>query len=281
MFKAISKATQTTGLESPTIATLTKPVSVAALMLALGTAGVSAHAATLNVGDILTINPGLYTGTPGLSDTGALEVACSGISNPADGSCFGLQSPGGVFWYSAISGKNGIVIGSIQPASGSSGMPTGLENPNIDNVWTLFYDSTVFNGPTSTGMHQTTSPITQLTSTATGGTLDFSGWNMTYGGNPSIPLGTGGLCWGTGDPAANGSNCNGSASFQWDGIYGHQYQLWYNATNAALPENKLNYRLHLVGTVQAATVPLPAAVWLLGSGLVGLVGFSRHRVKSQ
>jgi hypothetical protein len=278
MLKSKSKEMQATGVENTTIATLTKPVSVAALMLALGTAGISAHAVTLNVGDILTINPGITIGDPNVTDTGAYQVLCSGSSVAAYGSCFGTQGPPATFAYISIAGHNGIIIGSTQPASGShSGLPGTVagENPGIDNPWS-FYGNT--------GMHQTTSPITQLTSTATGGTLNFSGWNITWNGTASIPMGSGGTCQLTGNPAANGSNCNGSASFQWDGTYGHQYQLWYNATIVTNDSNLYGfdgtkYRLHLVGTVQAA-VPLPAAVWLLGSGLiVGLVGLGRRETK--
>jgi len=33
-----------------------------------------------------------------------------------------------------------------------------------------------------------------------------------------------------------------------------------------------------VGYMSYQVVPIPAAVWLLGSGLIGLVGLSRRRV---
>jgi hypothetical protein len=38
----------------------------------------------------------------------------------------------------------------------------------------------------------------------------------------------------------------------------------------------VQYALHLEGTIGAA-VPVPAAVWLFGSGLLGLVGIARRR----
>jgi len=36
---------------------------------------------------------------------------------------------------------------------------------------------------------------------------------------------------------------------------------------------------YLVGSVTVSSVPLPAGFWLFGSGLVGLVGFSKRKVK--
>jgi len=36
------------------------------------------------------------------------------------------------------------------------------------------------------------------------------------------------------------------------------------------------YELHLEGTI-ASAVPVPAAVWLFGSGLIGLFGFAKRR----
>lgn len=62
-------------------------------------------------------------------------------------------------------------------------------------------------------------------------------------------------------------------------MYGDSYSLWYSwrfmdaAPGAMVPTQ---YLLHLEGVVLSA-VPLPAAAWLFGSGLVGLVFGARHR----
>jgi len=50
--------------------------------------------------------------------------------------------------------------------------------------------------------------------------------------------------------------------------------------SATLPSNAANYgnvkyKLHLEGTISA--VPVPAAVWLFGSGLIGLTGMARRK----
>ena len=37
------------------------------------------------------------------------------------------------------------------------------------------------------------------------------------------------------------------------------------------------YSLHMEGTINASAVPVPAAVWLFGSGLLGLVGVARRK----
>jgi hypothetical protein len=166
-----------------------------------------------------------------------------------------------------ITGHNNLVLGTIQAASGShSGVPNGTESPNIDEAWNFFGN---------TGLHQTTKATNVLTALGNMATVDFSGWNVTWNGIPSINMGSG--AWGAGftNGVANvvcGVNCGN----------GDTYTLTYAATvPAGDPSNFGNtqYWVKLTGHI-TAPVPVPAAIWLLGSGLVGLVGVARRRKAS-
>ena len=69
------------------------------------------------------------------------------------------------------------------------------------------------------------------------------------------------------------------ATFDWDGTYGDSFALNYQAyipTNSPLTSAQGQpYNLYMTGVVKP--VPLPAAAWLFGSGLLGLVGLARRK----
>jgi len=170
------------------------------------------------------------------------------------GSFFSVETAPSFFVDTDISGFNGINLGTIQPASGShSGAPDGTEAPDIDNPWLYFG---------STGMHQSTSAINVLSDDGSGSvTLDFSGWSVTWNGIADIALGSGGIA-----TMSCGNTCE----------VGDTYVLDYAASNPEPSFGEESYKLHLEGTV----VPVPAAVWLFGSGLLGLVGVARRKSKA-
>jgi len=163
-----------------------------------------------------------------------------GVANPSEK--FGIES------------LNGIHIGSTQTASGShTGLIDGSESPNIDSPWNFFGN---------TGMHQSTLPITATSITSNGAILDMSGWNVTWGGISSIPMIP------QGDVLLNctaGSSCSNSSSYTLDGTF-HVVAAGFTT---------VSYFLHLEGHV--SSIPIPAAAWLFGSGLLGLAGVARRR----
>ena len=153
-----------------------------------------------------------------------------------------------------IGSHNGIHIGTTQLAGGShSGLIDGTESPNIDEPWNFFGN---------TGMHQTTAPITLLFGTGDQWLLDMSGWGVTWNGIASIPMIDQGSSFMECTP---GSSCSNSSSYTLDATF--------HVAGAGF--TTVNYALHLEGHV--SSVPVPAAAWLFGSGLLGLIGVARRK----
>lgn len=216
-----------------------------ALALAFGVVAVSAQAATFNTGDNLSINAGTIDSYTGFVNGG------SWFAMDNDG-----NSKVGVAEKTAVTmGSTGIVIGSTQAPG------------QIDN-WSFFG---------APGQHYTTAAIT-------GGTagVSMSGWTVFWNGL-NIPMTTN--AWTPLNAVAAGMQAgpytNSVGMLLWDGVYGNAYTLDYTATVPTGDPSGMGgvkYGLHLTGTVSApAAVPVPAAAWLLGSGLLGLVGVARRR----
>lgn len=246
--------------------------------LAVGSVGImgamSAHAAVVNTGDILTINPG------------ALDYY--GYVLPTGGSYFAMDTNGdGLFKKAertAISqGTTGLKIG-VTTAAGPShdGNPLAGEMGTVDAAWGFFKN---------TGSHFIASPVTGDTTNG----LDFSGWRVTWNFIPSINMGGGMQDCGTSSDGicnqqlANGSfvdfsgvqnNGTGKATFTWDGVYGNAYTLTYSAVVPKADASGfggVGYSLRLEGVVQqAAPVPEASTYGMMLAGL-GLVGFMARR----
>lgn len=177
------------------------------------------------------------------------------------GSYWEVETDVGYFTATNMVGLNGIRLGTSQIASGDHiGTIDGTESPNIDYAFNFFGN---------TGMHSSVSPTNVLSASGNTATVDFSGWralwNGIYGG---IPINSG--AW-DGNPngvaqVICGYNCE----------LGDSYTLHYSATVPAGDPSGLGgirYRLNMQGVV----VPVPAAAWLLGSGLIGLMGLARRK----
>lgn len=164
-----------------------------------------------------------------------------------------------------ITMNEGVRIGQAQPVDGQShsGIPTGAEVTSIDMAWLYFGN---------TGMHETVSPVTTVSDDGFGNVLlDFSGWRMDWNSVENIPLGGDPVNY-PGDTGMAQLTCSGSCGA------GDTYSLDYSAHVPIGDPSSLGgieYLLHLEGTISA--VPVPAAVWLFGSGLLGLLGVARRR----
>ena len=155
-------------------------------------------------------------------------------------------------------------IGNTQTSSGQhTGTIDGSENPASDNAWNFFQN---------TGMHTLTSPISVLTDSGSTKTLDFAGWGVNWGnfgpGAPAATIPMGGVA----TIVCSTASCSDSSTYTLD------MDVHVPAGFPSVP-----YSLHLEGhvnggpTTQPPAIPVPAAAWLFGSGLVGLVGVARRR----
>lgn len=213
------------------------------LTVAIGFSVVTAQAAVVNTGDQLTINSGIYNG--GDVATGSWFAADTDGDNVISG-----------FEKTALhQGTEGIIIGVTQGA----GTPTHSGAP-LPTDWNRI--TAPYSWFSNTGQEYTTSPITGSTETG----LDFSGFNWLWNGTEDLSFGTG--AWGVG-------YTDGIANFVWDGIYGHSYTLDYRTTVEEGGFIGVQFAYHFEGVVNP--VPLPAAMWLFGSGLIGLVGLARRK----
>ena len=253
-----------------------KQLLCTAVLAAIGaTASTSANAA-LASDATLNFNPGTAGGNYGFIVSGSYF----GMDGNGDGN---ITKPERV----AISQNDGLFLGTVQGASGSHlGAPgcvndvpdpipdpdtttcnnTG-ENPGIDNAWGFFGN---------TGMHQSTSAVNVTSASGDTANLDFSGWSVTWNGIADIPMSGGAHSGGTDGVAvvtcAAGSGCASGSTYTLD---------YYATVPVGDPSNfgGVKYLLHLDGVIgdAPAAIPVPAAVWLFGSGLLGLVGVARRR----
>jgi len=253
----------------------------AAISTALGITLLSApmlQAATLNFDDgVRTTTTFTYNGNS------FTETTVSGSWFALDSNDDGTFSSGEQL---GISQENGVIVDNITPqiATGSHGGEPGCvnagdptctntgENPTIDNPW-LFLSNT--------GMH-TAGVISVVSNDFAGNVeLDFTEWGLIWN-TILIPL--------AGDPANFGEVGNTGLAVMTcavDGVTancasGTDYTLDYFArVEDGDPSNfgGVFYGLHLEGTLSGelpAAVPVPAAVWLFGSGILGLLGVFRR-----
>lgn len=223
-----------------------------AIALVLGGASLNAQAA-------------LTTGATLDFVDGYADCAISGTY--PDNCLYGVTNVYGSWFMMDSNGDSTIQPTEKVSITALTGIEMGVVNPIVD-TWQYFG---------STGNHYMDIPpvVTNDDVNGDGGFtkyLDWSGWTVTWNSVPDIPMGSG--SW-TGNPEStaviicNTASCSDSSTFVLD----------YSGT---VPEcgcgfTGVQYALHLEGTVSA--VPVPAAAWLFGSGLLGMIGVMRKKIR--
>lgn len=204
----------------------------------------------------------------------ASTLLCAGLPQAADaalvsdaqlligaGSYWAIEAVPGTFTATPMTGHDHLWLGMSQLASIDHwGPPDGTESPGIDEPMRFFETTT---------LHQTTSPVTVLSASGNTATLDFSGWEWVW---HFYSHGTATGAW--------DGNSDGVAEVVCavDCGHGDTYVLNYSGVMESGTGSGIGgerYQLHLEGTISA--VPLPATVWLFGSGLLGMWGVARRK----
>jgi len=229
----------------------------------------------------------LVVGVVSVSEAALLSTATLNFDAPVynqdnlviSGSNFGIDSNNNstieLSERTGLTSLNGLQLGTVQPASVSS--------PNIDQPWTTFG---------AQGIHFTTSPVSILSDDGFGNVeLDFSGWSATWN---NIDFNLGGAAWGSNADGVAQMTCSSDCS------NGDSFSIFYTATVTEGPFQGIRYRLGfdsnviplaalstgvsgvledpgVVATGTISAVPVPAAVWLFGSGMLALVGVARRK----
>lgn len=230
---------------------LTKSAVASAIGLALAGASLSAQA-NLTTTTVLSFTP-----APG--GTSGTQPALG------SGSWFSiLVDPGNNQQiYTPIDSFQGVHIGVLQPASSSHpGAPDGSESPSVDMPHEFF---------SNTGMHGINGPAVTVASQSGGSaTLNFTGWYWDWNGVNDIQLYEPSLGdTGIATLTCSSASCSNTSSYTLD--YTGHIEIGGPAGFGGE-----QYSLHLEGQI-ASPVPVPAAVWLFGSGLAGVVAMARRR----
>lgn len=233
-----------------------KTVLASVLATGMGLAVPATHAAMLVPGDLLTIDSGIIQTDANGNYIGVGVGSWFAMDMNSDNNIAGWEKT------ALAMGTNGIIIGSTTYAGAShSGLPTSGDTNAVTAPWGFFGN---------TGSDYFT--VAPMGGTTTG--LDFSGWTVTWNGIAAINMGSG--AWGAGFS-------DGIANFVWSGLPASPYTLDYAATvpiGDASGFGGVKYFLHLEGlyaTLDGPIVPVPAAIWLFGSGLLGLLAAARRR----
>ena len=220
-----------------------KKTILSATLVIILTAGVSANTHA-SLASNATLNIGPQTGFCA-DDAGTYPDACVVAAYP-DGNYFAVDNDGsgafeGYEHVGITAGTDGgIVLGAVQGVG------------DIDAAWDYF---------SGTGFHTQSGTLSIASDDGAGNVrLDMTGWTIIWNDEDINLI--------QGLPAM--ITCSADCS---DGdTYILEYFASVPTTGPSVP-----YKLHLSGTISA--VPVPAAVWLFGSGLLGLIGLARRKAR--
>ena len=251
---------------------MNKTALATALGLTFGGASLASNAA-LTASSVLAFTPGAFGCVVG----GTYPNNCLyGIIDVTGGSYFTMDANGNgkvdigeKTPFQSAGSYGGVHLGSVDTATGShSGTINGTESPVYD-IWQFFGN---------TGLDYTTKAITVVTDSGATKTLDFSGWTVTWNGIALIPMGGDPTNFGAADTGlatitCSASTCSVTSAFTLS--YAAHVPLGDPSGFGGVP-----YTISMVGHVGESAVPIPAAAWLFGSGLVGLAAVARRKKKA-
>ena len=201
-------------------------------------------------------------------DLGTYPDSCTVAAIP-DGNYFAMDNDGSGSWENServgieVGADGGILLGVSQ--TGTTETFGGIGS--IDKTWNFFGNP---------GNHTQAGTLSVIAGT---NTIDMTGWTVLWG-DPA----NGGIDPVTGDPTRGPIDMGAGAAaiVTCDTVncaVGESFTLDYSAVVPSGGFSGVAYQLHLSGTIGTAppAVPVPAAVWLFGSGLLGLVGVARRR----
>jgi hypothetical protein len=237
-----------------------------------GTSGVATYALDTGI-SINTIMPGAQAGTNlGPTTANANSTTYAGISKTISSSStlnsFLTKYAGDSFQWTVEGGEypgnggttNANASNTQNPGNGIAVFTSQLQKPpttEANGKMTSFLNG--LSGDLSTG------GLSSLTGTETSTATQSTAANTKYG------------FYGASDLSPSGSSPVTIWGFTGNGVNDGNLES-YILGNATFTVNATNNTASLsFAANQSAPVPLPAAVWLLGSGVLGLVGVSRRR----